>query len=72
MPEILGVHIGIGQMIERAKQHAGPGVKRHPPADVRMLADEFRDRANLGFGRRKRTGPELLVFLSPIPRKITV
>mgnify|MGYP003694476335 CR=1 FL=1 len=28
MPEVLGVHFGVGKMIERTQQHAAPGVKR--------------------------------------------
>jgi hypothetical protein len=66
VPEVLGVHFGVGKMIERAQQHAAPGVKRNPAADVRMGADEFGDGANLGLGGRKRAGAELLVFLPPI------
>ncbi len=72
VPQVLGMHLGIGEMIERAQQHAAPRVERHAAGDVGMPDDEIGDRAHLGLRRWIGAGAELLEFLPPIGRKIAI
>ena len=72
MPQVFGVHFGIGQMIERAQKHAAPRVESHAARDVRMGDDELGNRAHFGFRCGERSGAELFVFLAPIGRKVSI
>src|ERR1700751_3969220 len=72
MPEVLGVHLGVGQMIEGPQKDAGPGVKGHPAGDVRMADHEFDYRTHLGLRGWKTARPQLLELLTPIPRKVSI
>ncbi len=72
VPEVLGVHLVVGEMVERTQQHAAPGVEGHASGEVRMADDELRDRAHFRLGRGKRPASELLEFLTPVCRKISI
>ena len=72
VPEILGVHLRVRQMIERTQQHAAPGMERDTPHDVGMTDDEIGHRPDLGLRGREGPSPELLILLPPIARKIAI
>ena len=72
MPQVLGVHLVVGQVLERPQQHAAPGVERGAAGDVGVTRDEVDDRAHLGLGGRIRSRAQLLELLAPARREIAV
>src|SRR5437667_3767697 len=72
LPQIFCMHLGIGQMIERAQQDAAPGMERDASGYVRMANDELGNGPYFRFRGGKWPGAQLLVFLAPISGKVAI
>ena len=70
--EILGIHLGVGRVAERADQHAAERVEVEPGEDLGVRGDELDHAARLGLAGGERPGADLLVPGRPRPREVAV